>query len=176
MAGRQLTLFSLIIPVWLVAVMSGWKGVKGCWPAIVVCGGSYATIQFVMSNYHGPTLVNVVGGLGSLAAMVILLRFWQPKEIWRFPGEADRNASAFLDSSPSKRQIAYAWTPWLLLSAMIFLWGWPAWKTVLNGGTAEAPNLLAGISRILIPVPGLHQRVYRTSPGGGSATRLRSGR
>ena len=67
-AGRQLTLFSLIVPAWLVAVMSGWKGVKGCWPAILISGGSYAAVQFVMSNWHGPTLVTVVGGLVSLMA------------------------------------------------------------------------------------------------------------
>ena len=89
MAGRQLTLFSLIIPAWLVAVMSGWKGVKGCWPAILVCGGSFAAIQFCMSNFHGPTLVNVLGGIGSLLALTVFLQFWQPKEIWRFPEERE---------------------------------------------------------------------------------------
>ena len=87
MAGRQLTLFSLVIPIWLVWVMSGWKGVKGCWPAILVCGGSFAAIQLAASNLHGPTLVNVFGGIGSLLAMTLLLRFWQPAEVWRFPGE-----------------------------------------------------------------------------------------
>ena len=89
MAGRQLPLFSLIIPAWLVAVMSGWKGVKGCWPAILVCGGSFAAIQFCTSNFHGPTLVDVLGGVGSLVALAVFLRFWQPKEIWRFPEESE---------------------------------------------------------------------------------------
>ncbi len=55
MAGRQLPLFSLIIPAWLVATMSGWRGVKGCWPAILICGGSFAGIQFWISNYFGPS-------------------------------------------------------------------------------------------------------------------------
>jgi lactate permease len=164
MAGRQLTVFSLIIPVWLVAVMSGWKGVRGAWPALVVCGGSYAVLQFLMSNYHGPTLVNVAGGLGSLAAMVVLLRFWQPQEIWRFPTEEDAAAPGISGPALSRRQIAYAWTPWLLMALMILLWGWPAWKTVLNGGTPESPNLLSGFSRMAIHVPGLDRRIYRTSP------------
>ena len=93
MAGRQLTLFSLIIPAWLVAVMSGWKGVKGCWPAILVCGGSFATIQFFTSNFHGPALVNVFGGVGSLLALTVFLRFWQPKEVWRFPEERNEGLS-----------------------------------------------------------------------------------
>ena len=91
MAGRQLPLFSLLIPAWLVAVMSGWKGVKGCWPAILVCGGSFAAIQFCMSNFHGPTLVDVFGGIGSLVVLTIFLRFWQPKEIWRFPEGAEED-------------------------------------------------------------------------------------
>ena len=94
MAGRQLTLFSLIIPAWLVAVMSGWKGVKGCWPAILVCGGSFATIQFFTSNFHGPALVNVFGGVGSLLALTVFLQFWQPKEIWRFPEERETGTNA----------------------------------------------------------------------------------
>jgi lactate permease len=164
MAGRQLTFFSLIIPVWLVAVMSGWKGVKGAWPALVVCGGSYATIQFLMSNFHGPTLVNVVGGLGSLAALVMLLRFWQPNEIWRFPEESHTGEPQTTGPLLTSWQIAYAWTPWLLLALMILLWAWPPWKTVLNGGSPEAPNMLSGISRISFPVPALDQRVYRASP------------
>ena len=184
MAGRQLTLFSLIIPAWLVAVMSGWKGVKGCWPAILVCGGSFAAIQFCTSNFHGPTLVNVLGGIGSLLSLTVFLQFWQPKEIWRFPEEREarerdrkeggrakekreirkkdavtnylpisaangvHHPSSSLTILPSSfalsltpRQIAYAWMPWVLLSAMVFFWGWPAWKTYLNGGGAGTSEL-----------------------------------
>ena len=207
MAGRQLTLFSLIIPAWLVAVMSGWKGVKGCWPAILVCGGSFAAIQFCTSNFHGPTLVNVVGGIGSLLSLTVFLQFWQPKEIWRFPEEeieqetattkltkddgseeesAESNdlakqqplaasqvgqqplAVSQIDQSGGNpltaRQVAYAWMPWVLLSAMVFFWGWPAWKTYLNGGGEEHPNCLAGVSRLTFEVPWLHEVVYRTKP------------
>ncbi len=179
MAGRQLTLFSLLIPAWLVAVMSGWKGVKGCWPAILVCGGSYAAIQFFVSNWFGPTLVNVVGGIGSLAALAVFLQFWQPKEIWRFPSE-DRDSAPNAsfprgawqrDSSLpsplaalSPRQVAYAWMPWVLLSAMVFLWGTPAWKTFLNGGQEDHPNCLAGVGKLTIEVPRLHNVVYRAAP------------
>ena len=173
MAGRQLTLFSLIIPAWLVAVMSGWKGVKGCWPAIVVCGGTYAVIQFLLSNYHGPTLVSVLGGAGSLGSMFVLLRFWQPKQVWRFPDEsphcAENGAPGPAAKGPGRPaltswQVIYAWVPWLVLTMMVFIWGWPSWKTALNGGPADQPNLLHGVSKISIEMPGLHQRVYRTSP------------
>jgi lactate permease len=175
MAGRQLPLFSLIIPAWLVAVMSGYKGVKGCWPAILVCGGSFASIQFFASNFHGPTLVDVFGGIGSLLILTGFLRFWQPKQIWRFPDEQNaithgKNGVANIaDDNRSlpplkKRQIAYAWMPWLVLSVMVFLWGWPAWKTMLDGGTVEQPNALHGIGKISFAIPGLHNRIYRTAP------------
>jgi lactate permease len=180
MAGRQLPLFSLMIPAWLVAVMSGWNGVKGCWPAIAVCGGSFAMIQFCTANFYGPTLVDVFGGVGSLVTLAVFLRFWQPKEIWRFPEEKESThkepRSAGGDSVGSlppdplsahpltSRQVVYAWMPWVLLSLMVFLWGWPAWKTFLNGGPAETRNALHGVSLATFEVPGLHNVVYRTAP------------
>ncbi len=161
MAGRQLPLFSLMIPAWLVAVMSGWRGVRGCWPAIAVCGGSFATVQFVTSNFHGPGLVDVLGGVGSMVALAAFLRFWQPKEIWRFPEEAPHTSDA---SEPplSAKQVAHAWVPWVLLSLMVFFWGWPTVKTALNGGTADKPNVLAGVTKGTFDVPRLHQQVYRS--------------
>jgi lactate permease len=165
MAGRQLPLFSLIVPAWLVATMSGWRGVVGCWPAILVCGGSFAGIQFVTANFHGPTLVDVLGGLGSLVALTIFLRFWQPKETWRFADEpADPAAGEGEHRHLTRRAIVYAWVPWLVLSIMVFLWGWPQLRAVLNGGDAEHPNALAGISKLSFEMPGLDDRVYRTAP------------
>ena len=89
MAGRQLPFFSLIVPVWLVWVMAGWRGVRGVWPALLACGGTFAVVQFLVSNYHGPWLVDVVAGVVSLVALALLLRFWQPAETWRFPDEPD---------------------------------------------------------------------------------------
>ncbi len=163
MAGRQLPLFSLIVPAWLVAVMSGWRGVVGCWPAILVCGGSFATIQFLMANFHGPTLVDVVGGLGSLGSLALFLRFWKPREIWRFPDEAPHAAASHAPTLTAWR-VVYAWVPWAVLSLLVFLWGWPDFKTLLNGGTTEKPNALAGISKLTFPVAGLDGQVYRTRP------------
>ncbi|HKA08578.1 MAG TPA: L-lactate permease, partial [Gemmataceae bacterium] len=87
MAGRQLPFFSLVVPAWLVWAMAGWRGVRGVWPAIVVCGGTFAVVQFLVSNYHGPWLVDVIAGVISLVSLAVLLRFWRPKETWRFPEE-----------------------------------------------------------------------------------------
>src|SRR5260370_11505030 len=91
MAGRQLPFFSLIVPVWLVWVMAGWRGVAGVWPALVVCGGSFALVQFAVANYHGPWLVDVAGGLVSLVSLALFLRIWQPRDRWQFAHEFDDN-------------------------------------------------------------------------------------
>src|SRR5262245_25247826 len=89
MAGRQLPFFSLLVPAWLVWVMAGWRGVVGVWPALVVTGGSFALVQYLVANLHGPWLVDVAGGLISLACLALLLRVWRPRERWTFPDEAE---------------------------------------------------------------------------------------
>lgn len=152
MAGRQLPLFSLIVPAWLVATMSGWRGVVGCWPAILVCGGTFALAQFATSNFHGPTLVDVGGGVSSMIALAVLLQFWQPKTIWRFPDELAAQPHA--DELPlSASRVAYAWFPWVLLSAMVFAWGWPDVKAALNERSKPS-----------FAIPYLHEQVTRTPP------------
>lgn len=168
-AGRQLPLLSLIVPVWLVAIMSGWRGVLGCWPAIVVSGGSFAVLQCAMANLHGPTLVDVVGGIGSMISLTVFLRYWQPADVWRFADEIATPDSAAADAVAATpaltwRQTLHAWGPWALLSVMVFVWGWPSFKTLLNGGDPQAPNRLASIGRASWEIPGLHNVVYRNSP------------
>ena len=93
-AGCQLLFLSLIISAWLIAMMSGWKGLCGCWPAVVVCGGSFALIQYFVSNRYGPALVDVFAGLGSLLLLTVFLQFWRPKEIGVSPRNGNRPAHA----------------------------------------------------------------------------------
>ncbi len=157
MAGRQLPFFSLIVPVWLVWVMAGWRGVVGVWPALVVCGGSFALVQFLVSNYLGPMLVDVAGGLISLVSLALFLRVWQPKETWHFEDERQRRANAdepATASDPgaakySPRQIASAWVPWVLLSVFVFLWGLRPVKAELSTTSPklEVPHLHLVIAR-----------------------------
>src|SRR5439155_8438528 len=100
MAGRQLPFFSLIVPVWLVWTMAGWRGVVGVWPALLVCGGSFALVQFLVANFHGPWLVDVAGGLISLVCLAIFLRFWQPREVWHFAEERETVAERIGPAEP----------------------------------------------------------------------------
>jgi len=151
MAGRQLPLFSLIVPGWMVWVMAGWRGVRGVWPAILVSGGTFGVLQFAISNFVGPTLVDIAAGLGSLVALALMLRVWQPRELWHFDGETDVEGAATSAKPPlgrefgaerqaagranySRAEIASAWTPWVILSLCVFAWGLPQFRTFLNGG------------------------------------------
>ncbi len=150
MIGRQLPLFSLLVPAWLVWVMAGWRGVRGVWPALAVCGGSFALVQFLIANYHGPWLAGVVSGVVSLVCLAGFLHFWQPREVWLFPDEA--SATVRVSPGYSRRQVGSAWVPWLLLTAFVLLWGLPPVKQALDGAGWKAE------------VPHLHRAVERTAP------------
>jgi lactate permease len=89
MAGRQLPFISLLIPAWLVVTMSGWRGLRSVWPAVLVSGGSFALVQFFWSNFVGPELTDITGGLFSLIALAVFVRSWKPREIWTFGHERD---------------------------------------------------------------------------------------
>src|SRR5205085_1961278 len=112
MAGRQLPFFSLLVPAWMVMAMAGWSGVVGVWPALVVCGGSFALVQFLLANFHGPWLVDVVAGLTSLVCLALFLRVWRPHAVWRFPGEVPLPSGTGLPgpaTSDGRRAILSAW-------------------------------------------------------------------
>jgi lactate permease len=163
MAGRQLPFFSLIIPAWLVWALAGWRGMVGVWPALVVCGGSFAVVQFLTANFVGPALVDVAGGLVSLVALTLFIRVWKPATLWRFPDEIGDGANP-TTVAHSRSQVIFAWVPWALLSLFVLLWGLPPVKTWLNGGPKQSPNVLAGITAVEIPVAHLNHQVQRVPP------------
>ncbi|HWY88044.1 MAG TPA: lactate permease LctP family transporter, partial [Gemmataceae bacterium] len=173
MAGRQLPIFSLVIPAWLVWVMAGWRGVVGVWPALVVCGGSFALVQFLVANFHGPWLVDVVGGLVSLVCLALFLRVWQPKTNWHFADETPPTAvEKALPPRYTRSQMTAAWIPWVLLTILVFLWGLPEIKTALGAPTKEGTaafkagndSLLFQPGLIRAKVPGLHNQIARDQP------------
>jgi lactate permease len=153
MAGRQLPFFSLLIPVWLVWVMAGWRGVVGVWPALLVCGGSFAGVQFLVANYVGPMLVDVSGGVVSLVCLALFLRVWRPREIWRFPDEpAADDHPAPTAPAPTRRELVRAWLPWALLTAAVLCWGLKPVKETMQKASLK------------VAVPNLHEAVRRTAP------------
>ncbi len=147
MVGRQLPVFSLIVPFWLVAAQVGWRGMIGVWPACLVTGASFAVMQFVVSNFHGPWLVDIFGAMVSMGALVLFMKFWKPKD--SVPTQPVENNQALDAAGPPWR----AWLPWIFLSFFVFLWGLPAIKSSLNDVYAPA-----------IEVPALHQAINRVPP------------
>lgn len=149
MVGRQLPFFSVIVPFWVVWAFSGWRGMLGVWPATLTAGMAFAIPQFLVSNFHGPWLVDIVASLVSIGAVVLLLRFWRPK-----PTEATRAGRvATLPPKPNLAALRRAWAPWILLSACVFIWGVPAFKR--NVDKLSAPTY---------SVPRLHNVVLRSYP------------
>jgi lactate permease len=188
MAGRQLPLVSLIIPAWLVVTMSGWRGLRGVWPAVLVSGGSFAVVQFFWSNFVGPELVDIAGGLISLGCLGLFCVWWKPREAWDFPdahpapgvplapplpaSAAAVPVSAGAVVTASRAVLVRAWMPWVILSVFVTAWGAGTVKAFLNAGPSGAAQYQAtgrapAPNQVLSPtfdVPDLHQRVYRDFP------------
>ena len=181
LAGRQLPWFSLIIPAWMVVATAGWRGLAGVLPAVLVCGVSFAAVQAAMANFVGAALVDVVGGLASLAALAAFMRVWQPRQCWRYGGDgrlapvsgglAADKATGPLDPP---RRIVWAWTPWCLLSVAIFVWGLPAVKAALEGrpGPTTAALLPATVAVPQLGVPRLDGRVAKVPPATHAAEEI----
>lgn len=155
MVGRQLPIFSLIVPFWLVAAQAGWRGMLQVWPACLVTGATFGIVQFLVSNLHGPWLVDIVSAVAAMAALVGLMRVWQPGEgeAGASPGiQASQEAAP--SSEPLPQPVAWkAWLPWVFLTLAVFLWGLPSVKTGLNTVFQQE-----------IAVPLLHRAVERMPP------------
>ena len=172
MAGRQLPFFSLIVPAWMVATMAGWRGLVAVWPAVVICGGSFAAVQFAMANYVGAALVDVVAGIVSLATLAVFLRWWQPRECWQHGNTRDRTKrgqAPLALPDDSARRILWAWAPWAFLSLAVFCWGVPAVKATLEGrawppADSSRPLLPTSIVAPEWPVPWLDGRIAKVPP------------
>jgi lactate permease len=154
MVGRQLPFFSLLVPFWLVWAFAGFRGMLEIWPAILVAGVCFAVPQFLLSNFHGPWLVDVVASAVSMGALALFIRRWQPKRVWRLPGEGENTEVIKKDERGyTRKEVFRAWVPWIILCVVVFVWGLPQLKAVLD--SISAPK---------IPVPGLDQLVLRVPP------------
>ena len=161
MVGRQLPFFSVIVPFWLVWAMAGRKGMKEVWPACLVAGVSFAIPQFLISNFFGPSLVDIGAALCSIACTYILLKFWQPAHTWRF--EDERETPHVATKAVPTGEAFKAWAPWLILSVLVFIWGLPAMKAQLNAFHAWM-NAHSMAPPLAFAWPGLHNLVVRAPP------------
>ncbi|MFG1281306.1 L-lactate permease [Xanthobacter autotrophicus] len=159
MIGRQLPFFSLIVPFWLIWAFVGFRKMMEVWPALLVAGVSFAVPQFLVSNFHGPWLVDVVAAISSMAALALFLRVWQPKrpmtEAPRDWSSKDREDTGHMPDTEAQKPGAVfkAWLPWIILSVFVFIWGVP-----------EAKAFFDSIWVAKFPVEGLHQLVQKVPP------------
>lgn len=160
MAGRQLPFLTLIVLFWIMAIMDGWRGVKETWPAVLVAGGSFAIAQYLTSNFIGPELPDITASLTSLVCLTLFLRRWKPVRIFRFDTQTSAEAAAQALEAPrhSTGQIVKAWSPFLILTAMVTIWSIPPFKALFAAGGALEQWVLK------IPVPSLDQLVQKMPP------------
>ena len=140
MIGRQLPFFSLLVPFWLIWAFAGRKGMMQIWPAILVAGGSFAIAQFLVSNYHGPMLVDVIASLVSMASLIAFLKVWKPKTVWtsaKLIGHEEDGGEAHplptdIPQKADKAAVRRAWMPWVILTVFVFVWGLPEFKKAVD--------------------------------------------
>ena len=155
MVGRQLPIFSLIVPFWLIWAFCGFRGMLAIWPAVLVAGASFAIPQYFISNFHGPWLVDVGAAISSMVCLTLFLKVWSPKVIWtsaagKFGSE---NEPVAVKHTFTSSEVMRAWMPWLILSVIVLLWGVPEFKKMLDG-----------ISIFKFEWPALHNLVQKMPP------------
>jgi len=149
MVGRQLPFFSLLVPFWLIWAFAGFRGMFEIWPAILVAGVCFAIPQFLVSNFHGPWLVDVIAAVVSMGALTLFLKFWTPKKIWRMSDDVEQTTKHKVQST---KTVFQAWLPWIILSVIVFLWGLPQIKSLLDGISAPKIPIL-WLDKLVVRVP-----------------------
>ncbi|HWV06966.1 MAG: L-lactate permease [Ralstonia sp.] len=166
MVGRQLPFFSVLVPFWLIWAFAGFRGMLQIWPAILVAGVSFAIPQFLVSNFHGPWLVDVIAALVSMGSLTLFLKVWKPKTIWTSTALRNREDNSRVDpeaaaearaatsaDANSKITRVQAWLPWVILTVFVFIWGIPQFKAFADG-----------LWQFKFPIPGLDKMVLKGPP------------
>jgi lactate permease len=161
MVGRQLPFFSLIVPFWLIWVFAGFRGMLEIWPAVLVTGVAFAVPQFLISNFINPWIVDIGASLISMACLILFLKVWQPSRVWTSPALRTRDDSAAtmtapapkLGPPPGRAQVWLSLLPWIIVCAILLLWGTDWFKALVNP-----------IATWNYPVPELHKMINKVPP------------
>ncbi|MBS2772097.1 L-lactate permease [Anoxybacillus rupiensis] len=165
MVGRQLPFLSFFIPFYLVLIMAGWRKTIEVLPPILISGISFAVTQYVSSNFLGPELPDILSALVSLVALTVFLRFWKPKTIYRFDSELEAAATIQAQKRYTSGEVFKAWSPFLVLTLFISIWGIPQMKAALTGHYEGTNVMLKALNTIghyltwMPEVPGLSNKI-----------------
>lgn len=149
-AGRILPFFSVLVPFWLMWAFAGFSGMMEVWPAALIAGVFFAIPQYLMSNFHGPWLVDVVAAIISMLALIGFLMIWRPKKVWGFEHEGERTARG--SHGYTRGEVVRAWVPWGILSILVFCWGLPSVKTGLDK-LSIVKYAIAGLDKVIQRMP-----------------------
>ena len=156
--GRQLPLLGLIVPMWIVVIMCGWKRAMEVLPAVLVTGILFSSTIFLVSNYVNPYLPDIIAAIVTIVGLLIFLKVWRPKTIWLFPGETPSAGRVKLEYSAG--EVCRAWAPYLILAVLVFLWAddkYTNFKAMLIQIDKTLPFLVYSW-------PGLDGLVIKTTP------------
>jgi lactate permease len=168
--GRILPLFSVLVPFWLVWAYAGYKGMKEVWPAVAVAGFTFAIPQFLVSNFHGPWLTDIIAAITSMVCLILFLKVWRPRTIWGHQGQEGEQRAARGHHGYSRAEVARAWLPWLVLSVCVFCWGTNTGKKIMNTPEKVFPSMStwstppSRITNPQFPVTGLNKLSQRMPP------------
>jgi lactate permease len=156
MAGRQTPILSFIVPIMLVWLMSGWKGVKQVWPAALSIGLVFALVQSLVANLMGPMLADVLGAIITILYTIVLLKVWKPRTEWHFPNEEVAATAEIMQAKASTptysfKQLAMAWYPFIILVVIVGAWGNPIVLKILNQFTITYP--IPGLNNVILRIP-----------------------
>ena len=170
MVGRQLPFFALVLPFYALIIFTGFRSLRTAWPVALVAGVSFALTQFAVSNFLGPQLPDVLASLVSLLCVIGFVQVWKPRDVEQYrahfagtrvgtegstaigeegipvpvPASSDAPAEG---GKPSAGEAILAWTPWVMVSAVVIGW------TFLN---------VATVAQQSIKWPGLHNQIFLT--------------
>jgi L-lactate transport len=148
MTGRLLAPVALVVPIYLLVLMAGWRNTVAVWPAVLACGVTFGAVQLFVSNVVGPELTDILAAIASIVALVVLMAVWQPAETFRLRGDEAVKPRQRVDG----RAVLVAWLPYICLVVFVLAWGYAPLKAWLDQWTWR------------VPVPGLHNFVQRVPP------------
>ncbi len=171
MVGRQLPIFGLLLPFYALFLFMGARSLRTAWPVALVAGLSFAVTQFVVSNFLGPQLPDVLASLVSLLCVIGFVQVWKPSDVEQYSANfATQSATGTATGSsaigeqdvsvpapgagggkPSAGEAVLAWLPWVLVSAVVIAWTFG--------------KVATSVGQQLIKWPGLHNLVFLTLYG-----------
>jgi lactate permease len=144
--GTVIPFMSVLIPAWLVIIVSGPGGARGIWPHITVTSLLYAGLTWLVATYHGPYLAGVIPAVLSLFGLLATIKLFPPQELFRFTGDAAVVSQAF-----RWRQFAWGWLPFVILTACVIVWNLPFIAAFLEQFTFVW--YLRGLHNVVVMIP-----------------------